>query len=112
MTISITLSELLLALLIIAGIVALVYVAIVLKNLVPTLKSLANIAADAEVVVKEVREKSEGLGDTLSDTVKALGSVNDAFKGNQSVVKAATNLVNAATSLAGITKKEKNKEKR
>ena len=111
MTISLTLTELLLGLLIIAGIVVLVYLAIVLKNLIPTLKNVANITAETDIIVKEVHEKTEGLGDTLADTVSALGDVNRAFKGNQSMVGAATNLVNAATSLAGLTKKAKNNKK-
>jgi len=105
MTISLTLTELLLGLLIIAGIVVLVYLAMVLKNLIPTLKSVANITAETEVLIGEVKEKTAGLGDTLADTVDALGDVNKAIKGNQSMVGAATSLVNAATSLAGLTKK-------
>ena len=111
MTISLTLTELLLGLLIIAGIVVLVYLAIVLKNLIPTLKSVANITAETEVIVKDVKEKTEGLGDTLHDTVDALGGVNRAIKGNQSVVGATTSLVNAATSLAGLAKKGKRERK-
>ena len=111
MTISLTLTELLLGLLIIAGIVVLVYLAIVLKNLVPTLKSVANITAETEVIIKDVKDKTEGLGDTLADTVEAIGDVNRAFQGNQSVLNAATNLVNAATSLAGLTRKGRRNKK-
>lgn len=104
-SLSLTLTELLLGILIIAGIVVLVYLAVVLKNLVPSLRSLANITAETEAIVKDVRKKTEGLGNTLADTAAVLENINSAFHGNQNIAGAATTLVNAAASLAGLTRK-------
>lgn len=105
MTISLTLTELLLGLLIVAGIIVLIYLAIVLKNLIPTLKNVASITAETDVIVREMKEKTEGLGDTIQETVRAIGDVNEAFRGNQSTVSAATSIINAASGLAALTKK-------
>lgn len=104
MTFTLTLTDLLLAVLIVAGILVLVRLAQVLKELLPTLRSVANITADAEQLTQKAKEKAEGMDEIIDNAKDGLATMARALKGNQSVLKGASNLANAATSLIGLLK--------
>lgn len=111
MTVTITLKGVLLTLLALAGVVLLVYLTLLVKKLIDTLKEVDVILKDAQVVTSIAADKTakvEGIIDGMGESV---GVVVDAIKGNQNVVKAVTNFVNATSSLAGILKKTGSKEK-
>ena len=111
MTFTLTLTDLLLAVLIVAGIIVLLRLAQVLKELIPTLKSVSTIAADAEILTEKVKTKAEGMDEIIDNAKDGLAGIALALKGNQSIVKGMGNLVNATTSLIGLIKNgEKDKE--
>ena len=111
MTITMTLTELLLTILLLVAIYAVLELALVLKNLIPTLKHLNSISADAEVMASIAKEKTESLSELADEAQISLKTVFTTLKGNQNVVKGATNFVNAATSLIGLAKKSGDKQK-
>ena len=109
-TLTITWEGVLLSVLAIAGIVLLVYLIILLRKVIETLKEVDQILADAKVisnVAADKAQKVDGLIDGAADTV---GTVVNAIKGNQSMVSAATNFVNATSSFANIMKKTEPKK--
>jgi len=110
MTFTLTLTDLLLAVLIVAGILVLVRLAQVLKELIPTLKHVANITADAEELTKMAKEKAEGMDEIIDNLKTGLSGVSAAVKGDQSFIKGASNLVNATTSLIGLVKNSNKKD--
>ena len=79
---------------------------------VEILKEVDLILKDSQVITSIAADKAtkvEGIIDGACDTV---GTVVNAIKGNQSVVSAATSVVNAASSLSGLIKKTEAKQKR
>ncbi len=111
-TLTITWEGVLLSVLAIAGICLLVYLIVLLKKVTETLKEVDKILEDAKVisaVAADKAQKVDGLIDGAADTV---GTVVNAIKGNQSMVSAATNFVNATSSFANIMKKTEPKQKR
>ena len=110
MTITITWQGVVLTLLAAVGIVFLIYLTLLIKKLIGTLKEVDVILKDSQVVTSIAADKAakvDGIIDGVSDTVQ---NVVDTVKGNQNVVKAATSLVNAVTSLAGMIKKTEKKD--
>lgn len=102
---TITWEGVLLSVLAIAGICLLVYLIILLRKVIETLREVDQILADAKVisaVAADKAQKVDGIIDGAADTV---GTVVNAIKGNQSMVSAATNFVNATSSFANIMKK-------
>lgn len=109
---TITWEGVLLSVLAIAGICLLVYLIILLKKLIGTLSELDEILADAKIITGIAADKAvkvDGIIDNAADTVDTVVS---AIKGNQSMVSAATNFVNATSSFANIMKKTEPKQRR
>ena len=107
---TITWEGVLLSVLAIAGICLLVYLIILLRKVIETLREVDQILADAKVisaVAADKAQKVDGIIDGAADTV---GTVVNAIKGNQSMVSAATNYVNATSSFANIMKKTEPKQ--
>ena len=107
---TITWEGVLLSVLAIAGICLLVYLIIMLRKVIETLREVDQILADAKVisaVAADKAQKVDGIIDGAADTV---GTVVNAIKGNQSMVSAATNFVNATSSFANIMKKTEPKQ--
>ena len=107
---TITWEGVLLSVLAIAGICLLVYLIILLRKVIETLREVDQILADAKVisaVAADKAQKVDGIIDGAADTV---GTVVNAIKGNQSMVSAETNFVNATSSFANIMKKTEPKQ--
>lgn len=92
------------------AIILLLYLIALVKNLLPSVKSLTNIMSDAEAITKIARkgaEETEGIvesvGETVSDAV-------DMLKGNKNILATLTSLIKALTSLAGLLQKAENKK--
>lgn len=112
MTVTLTWEGIILTLLAAAGIVFLIYLSLLMKKLIGTLKEVDLILKDSQVITSIAADKAtkvEGIIDGACDTV---GTVVNAIKGNQSVVSAATSVVNAVSSLSGLIKKTEAKQKR
>ena len=110
MTITITWQGVVLTLLAAVGIVVLIYLTLLIKKLIGTLKEVDVILKDSQVVTSIAADKATKVDGIIDGVGDAVQNVVDALKGNQNVVKAVTSLVNAVTSLAGILKKTEKKD--
>mgnify|MGYP006992075607 FL=1 len=66
---------------------------------------------DAKIISATAAEKAKQIDGIVSGIGSSVGTVVNSIKGNQNVVSAATSVVNAASSFAGIVKKDKKKKK-
>ena len=107
---TITWEGVLLSVLAIAGICLLVYLIILLKKLTETLKEVDQILADAKVISAVAADKAQKVDGIIEGAADTVGTVVNAIKGNQSMVSAATNFVNATSSFANIMKKTEPKK--
>ena len=106
MTVTITLKGALLTIIAVVAIILLIYL---IRKAITTLNKVNTVLDDAKVVSEVTADKAkkvDGIVDGISDSV---GTVVNSIKGNQSIVAAITNVVNAASSFAGIVKKPTNK---
>ena len=109
MTVTITLKGALLTIIAVVAIILLIYLIALIRKAITTLNKVHIVLDDAKVVSEVTADKAkkvDGIVDGISDSV---GTVVNSIKGNQSVVAAVTNVVNAASSFAGIVKKPTNK---
>lgn len=111
MTITLTLEGVLLTAVAVAAVVLLIYLSILIKNLIKTLKKVDDILVDAQVVTSVAASKTKQLDGLIDDVSESVGVMVDAVKGNQSIVTAATNFVNAASALIGMVKMPEKKSK-
>lgn len=109
---TITLEGVLLSVLAVVGVVLMIYFIILLRKLLETLKQVDEILADAKVVSAIAADKAQKVDGIIDEAADTVGTVVNAIKGNQSMVSAATNFVNATTSLAGIMKGSEKKQKK
>ena len=112
MTVTLTWEGIVLTLLAAAGIVFLIYLSLLMKKLIGTLKEVDVILKDSQVITSIAADKAtkvEGIIDGVGDTVE---SVVNAVRGNQRTVSAAASVVNAASSLSGMFKKAEVKQRR
>ena len=105
MTVTITLKGLLLGIIAVLAIVLLVFLIILVYNLIKTLKQTNAILEDAKVVSETAADKVQQIDGIVDGNGKSVGTVVNSIKGNQSVVSAATSVINAASSFAGVVKK-------
>ena len=110
MTITITWQGVVLTLLAAVGIVFVIYLTLLIKKLIGTLKEVDVILKDSQVVTSIAADKATKVDGIIDGVGDAVQNVVDALKGNQNVVKAVTSLVNAVTSLAGMLKKTEKKD--
>lgn len=91
-----------------AGIILLLFYCIVLvKNLIPSAKSLAKIMKDAEVASGVAAQGAEEAQKVMSDVSQSVSVVADIIKNNQNVVSAVTNIANALGSLRNLLSRDK-----
>lgn len=94
-----------------AGIIALlVYLIVLVKNLIPSAKSMAKIMADAEVISGVAKDSALEAEKVIGDVTASVSTVADIIKGNQSVVAAMTNIINALGSLNNLLNKNMDKD--
>jgi ABC-type transporter Mla subunit MlaD len=102
--ITLTLKDILWFFIGLGAIVLLIYLIVLFKNLLQTVKKTNLILDDANVVTKITASRATEVNEAVSDLSGALGSVANSFKGNQSTMAAFSNLVNALASLKGLLK--------
>lgn len=96
---------LLIWILLIALIVLVIYLAVVVKNLIPAVKKTNKILDDASVVTGIVSEKAQESEQTVDDLLAGLKSFSNAIKGDESVIASLSSIAKAGASLASIFKK-------
>ncbi|MGN0658858.1 MAG: hypothetical protein ACI4LA_04560 [Emergencia sp.] len=105
MTVTIDVKSALIFLLLAALIVLVVYLIIIARNLVKTIKETNKILEDASVISGVAAEKSVQIDGIVSDVQSAVSDLSQAVKGQQNMMGAAANLVKALGSLVAIFKK-------
>lgn len=111
MTITLTLKGALLTAIAVLVIILLIYLIVLLNNLIKTLKQVNLIMEDAKVVSATAAEKAQQIDGIVNGIGSSVGTVVNSLKGNQNVVSAATSVVNAASSFAGVVKRDKKSKK-
>jgi hypothetical protein len=107
MEITISLGDALHYLICIAILIFLFYLISVVKNLIPSAKSLAVILKDMETVSATAAEGADSAKKVVKDVSAIASEMSGVVKGNQNSLKAATNLVNFVTNLTKLMKKTK-----
>ena len=104
MTFTLTWQTVLLPLLVIAAIVAVIYLCLVLAKLLGTLKKLDPILDDVKgvtAVASDLTEKADKTVNGMSDSVNAVVSN---LKANKNLIKNTSAVIGAATSIIGVAK--------
>lgn len=109
MEITLSIGQVLLGLLIIVGVIALIYLIVLLKKLTGTLTELDSVLEDAKKITTVVADKTEKASVLIDNVGETVGQMSGVVKGNQSTIKAATNFVNATTSLVNLVKGKETK---
>ena len=102
MTITFTLEQAAWAVIFILAAILLVYLILLLKKLIGTLKALDDVLADAKSMTEVASRRTSDIDHMVDGIVDAAGIMTDAVKGNQNIAKAASSVVNAAASCVGI----------
>lgn len=110
MTVTLTWEGIILTLLAVAGIVFLIYLSLLMKKLIGTLKEVDVILKDSQVITSIAADKATKVDGIIDGVGETVDSVVGAVKGNQNVVNAVTTIVNATSSLAGLIKKAEKKQ--
>jgi uncharacterized protein YoxC len=110
MDITITLKDLILFLLGIGGIVLLIYLIVLVKNLVATLKKTNRVLDDVAVVSDIAAKRANDLDGIVEDVTASVGAISKNLKGNQGIVKTISAVVSLLTSLKGLFGSEKAKK--
>lgn len=100
--ITLTLKDILWFLIGIGAIILIVYLVVLLKNLLQTIKKTNEILEDASVVSNITATRATEVNGAVSEVAGALGAVANGFKGNQNFMTAFSTLVNAAGSLKSL----------
>jgi hypothetical protein len=102
--ITLTLKDILWFLIGIGAIILIIYLVVLLKNLLQTVKKTNSILEDASVVTNITATRATEVNGAVSDLTSSLGAMANGFKGNQSFMTAASTLVNAIGSLKSLLK--------
>ena len=104
MTITITYQGLILTILAVLGMILLVYLILLLRKLIGTLREVDKILSDAKIVSGIASDKAQVVDGIIDDAGETVGSITDAIRGNQSIVAAASSLVNTFSSVIGLVR--------
>lgn len=97
MTVTLTWEGIVLTLLAAAGIVFLIYLSLLIKKLIGTLKEVDVILKDSQVITSIAAEKATKVDGIIDGVGETVDSVVGAVKGNQNIVNAVTTIVNATS---------------
>ena len=106
MTITITLKGMILTILAVLGMILLVYLILLIRKLIGTLKGVDAVLKDAKTVSSVAADQAENLDDVIEGAALAVGTITDAISGNQSIVAAFTSVVNTISSVIGMIRGE------
>ncbi len=105
--------DLLLAALLIATIILVIYLIVLVKNLLPTVANLKTITDDASSICSTAKISMDDIGGIVTDFKStaekvdcSVGSVCSMIDGNSNTVSAVANLINSTASIASLLKKK------
>ncbi len=88
--------------------VLLVYLIVLVKNSIETVKRTNKILADTEEMTALANKRTKDLDGIVENVSTAVGAATESFKGKESSIKSLSNLVSAISSLIGMIKKKGN----
>ena len=104
--ITINVKSALIYLLFIALIILVIYLTLLAKNLIKTIKETNKILADTSVISGIAADKATQVDAIVDDVQSAVSDLSQAVKGQQNFVGALSNIVKAIGSLVAIFKKD------
>ena len=104
--ITIDVKSFLVYLLLIALIVFVIYLTVMAKNLVQTVKSLNVVLKDTEEITKIASERVVQLDGVADEVQDAVSEVAKSVKGRQNIIEALTNVVKTFGSVASVVNKK------
>ncbi|MEG0919722.1 MAG: hypothetical protein RSA49_04995 [Anaerovoracaceae bacterium] len=107
---TLSIKDLSLILLAIAGIMVLVYLAVMLKNLVQTVKKTNSILEDVEVMTDIAEKRAKELDQVFDNVSGSIKEVSEALKGQQTLIKQLSQIGSAVSSIVGMFKKDKEEQ--
>lgn len=88
------------------AVVLIIYLIVLIKNVVVTVKHTNQIMADAEVITTIARERTEEINGALDNVVESVSGVATALKGKESVIRSLSSIASAITSVVNMLKKK------
>lgn len=105
MNTTITLGDAGLILIGIGVLILLFYCIQLVRNLIPTVKTLNKILEDANEISGVAVESTHEVKRIVGDVTTSVGTMADIIKGNQNVIAAFTSIINALGSLKNLLRK-------
>ena len=93
-----------------ALVILVIYLILLAKNLIVTVKETNKILKDAAVVSGVAADKAVQVDAVIGDVQSAVADISQAVKGQQNLIGALSNIVKAFGSLAAIFRKETEEE--
>jgi uncharacterized protein YoxC len=105
MDITLTLNDIILLLLGIAGLILIIFLIIFVKHLSDTVKNANKVVEDAGIVSGIAAERAQDIDKIASDITASVHSVAENLKGKDGIVKTVSAVVGLVTTLKGLLKK-------
>ncbi len=105
-----TLNEIGILLLICAGIILLISLVILIKNLLKSVKISNLILEDVETITDIAEKRAKEIDEIVDNVSDSLEEASKALKGHQSILKQLSSIAGAVTSVVGIFKKKEKSE--
>ena len=104
MTVTLSWQTILLPILVLAAIVAVIYLCMVLAKLLDTLKKLDPVITDVKGITAAANDLTQKADRTVNGMCDSVSAVVSNLKANKNVIKNASAVVGAATSIIGVAK--------
>jgi len=101
---TITIKEMMLILLGGGGFVLLIYLVILVANLIKTMRQAQTIMKDVETITGIASKRTKDVDGLLEDVIKSASSIVSNLKGEVSLAKVGTAIVNLVTAVRGLIK--------
>jgi predicted PurR-regulated permease PerM len=102
MNAQIEVGTLLLVLLGVGGVVLIIYLIVLVRNLNETLKKANTVIEEAHIVTEIAAKRAQEVDGVVDDISSSVKSISDNLKGNISIAKIAATVVNLVTSIKGL----------
>ncbi|MDR0520006.1 MAG: hypothetical protein LBG82_08180 [Clostridiales Family XIII bacterium] len=103
----ISIGTLLLVLLGIGGVILIVYLIVLIRNLNETLKKANIVIEEAHIVTEIAAKRAQEIDGIVSDVSTSVKSISENLKGNLNFAKLAAAVVNLGTAIKGFVDKKK-----
>lgn len=110
MSVTITLTDFLVAILILVAIVLLIYLIVAVAKLIPGLKSLSSILQNADVLVDDAKDGVSNVKVTVGKVTEAVDTLADDLNAKKGLGAAVSNVAHATTSIMGVLREREDRE--